>query len=363
MNLALTADQAMIRDAAASFLADASSSAAVRKAMESEGGFDPGVWQKIGGELGWCGTAVPEKYGGLGLGPVELALIVEQMGRHLLCAPFFSSVCLAATALAEAGRDDAQQKYLPRIASGDLQATASLEDAGLRARKAKDGWRLTGTIPNLVDAATAERLFIVARAGNAEALFVVARNAPGLAATTLKGWDGTRRFARVALRNVAAERVDAPSRRHGIDGARALARLYLAAEQLGGAQQCLDLALKHVLERKQFGRAIASFQAIKHRCAAMMVQVEALRSAVCGAAALAASRPAFADVDRECAMVKALASDVYFLCAQEAIQLHGGVGFTWEFDPQLYFKRAQASSHWLGSASVLRERVAAGLLD
>ena len=261
------------------------------------------------------------------------------------------------------GREDAQQKYLPRIASGELQATASLEGTDLRARKLKDGWKLSGAIPTLLDGASAERLFLVATAGSSEAMFVVARGAPGLSAEPLKGWDGTRRFAYVNLKNVAAERVDAPARRNGLVQARAMARLYLAAEQLGGAQQCLDLALAHVSERKQFGRAIASFQAVKHRCAEMMVKVEALRSAVCGAAALAAGKPGCAELDRECAMVKALASDAFFQCAQEAIQLHGGVGFTWEYDPQLYFKRAQAGSHWLGTAGAMRERIAASLLD
>lgn len=363
MNLALTEDQAMIRESAAGFLADASSSAAVRKLMESTTGFDPAVWKNLGTELGWCGTAIPEKFGGLGLTPVELSLIVEQMGKHLLCAPFFSSVCLAANVLVQAGREDAQQKYLPRIASGELQATASLEGTELRARKLKDGWKVSGAIPNLLDGATAERLFLVASAGNSQALFVVAQHAPGLTVEPLQGWDGTRRFAYVNLKNVAAERVDAPARRHGLDSARALARLYLAAEQLGGAQQCLELALKHVSERKQFGRAIASFQAVKHRCAEMMVKVEALRSAVCGVAALAALNPPYAELERECAMAKALASDAFFQCAQEGIQLHGGVGFTWEFDPQLYFKRAQAGSHWLGTAGAMREQIAAGLLD
>jgi alkylation response protein AidB-like acyl-CoA dehydrogenase len=142
-----------------------------------------------------------------------------------------------------------------------------------------------------------------------------------------------------------------------------MARLAIAAEQLGAAQQCLDMTVAYTAERKQFRRVIASFQAIKHRCAEMLVRIEGLRSAVYGAAALAASSADTATLALECAAVKALASDTLFWCAQEAIQLHGGVGFTWEYDPQLYFKRAQASSHWLGSAEALRERVAAALID
>jgi alkylation response protein AidB-like acyl-CoA dehydrogenase len=156
------------------------------------------------------------------------------------------------------------------------------------------------------------------------------------------------------LKNVVAERVDDPAKRSGVPRAQALAQLYLAAEQLGGAQQCLDLTVKYISERKQFGRAIGSFQAVKHRCAQMMVAVEGLRSVVYGAAA---SGDAL-----ECAGVKALASDTFFHCAGEAIQLHGGVGFTWEFEPQLYFKRAQATSHALGASTVLREQIAEALL-
>jgi acyl-CoA dehydrogenase len=358
MNLALTEDQVMIRDAAQNFLADASGSTAVRAAMASAAGFDPALWQQIGGELGWCGTAIPERFGGLGLGPVELALILEQMGRHLACAPFFSTVCLAANVLTQAGSDAARKAYLPRIAAGALQATAELDASGVRAQKRGGAWRLSGVLPALADGASAEILLVALESG----VFAIRREAPGVTTRALHTWDGTRRFAKVELRNAAAERIDAAGRKGGIAVARSLARLYLAAEQLGGAQQCLDLAVRHASERKQFGRAIASFQAVKHRCAEMMVKVEALRSAVYGAAAVAATKPSLKALAMECAMARALAAETCFHCAQEAIQLHGGVGFTWEYDPHLYFKRAQAGSHWLGTAGAMREQIAAALL-
>ena len=370
MNLALTDDQRLIRDSAESFLADVSTSAAVRAASEGERGYDETVWTRIATELGWCGIAVPEAQGGLGLGPVELALVQEQAGRHLLCAPFFSSACLATTLLLEVGTEAAREAALPRLASGELRYSAPLpSDAEaflarpeLDADPAGDGWTLRGRAMRLPEGDGADALLLPARiAGESRpGLFVVCRDAAGLTLATRRGFDATRRFAEARLDRVAAERIDDPARAEGYVRAAARVRLYLAAEQLGAAQACLDLTVAYTATRKQFGRAIAGFQAVKHRCAEMMVRIEAVRSAVTGAAAqAAASATPVAELAAECAAVKALASETLFWCAQEAIQLHGGVGFTWEYDPQLYFKRAQASSHWLGSAEALREQVAA----
>jgi alkylation response protein AidB-like acyl-CoA dehydrogenase len=377
MNFALTEDQIMIRDSAESFLADASSSAAVRSAMETAGGFDPALWNRIGTELGWCGTAIPAEYGGLGLGQVELMLILEQMGRHLLCAPFFSTVCLAGNLLCETASEAARAKYLPEIAEGRLQAAAPLPSAvdawddaasGLRATPTDRGWILDGRVPRVPDAATASLLLLFARIDGAGlGLFAVPADSSQLTVKPITGWDATRRFADVeisALPVGEAQRIDDAARSQaGFARSAALARLYLAAEALGGAQQCLDLTVAYTATRKQFGRAVAGFQAVKHRCAEMMVRIEALRSAVYGAAALAAGEPAVEELELECAMTRVLAAESFFWCAQEAIQLHGGVGFTWEYDPQLYFKRAQASSHWLGTADALRERIAHRLID
>lgn len=363
MNLTLNDDQVMIRDAAEQYLADASTSEAVRAAMASEQGFDSQLWQTIGSELGWCGIGIGEEHGGLGLGPVELALVMEQAGRRLLCAPFFATVCLGANLLQTVGADEACGAWLEQIALGKLRLGVPLPSDvdwtacahTLHAKQGDGQWLLDGEVGQVVDGASAELLLLPAELEDGTVgLFALAADAQGLSRTATPGWDATRRFASVQLQQVVAQRCDNGERGNGFERAAALARLYMAAEQLGCAQQCLDLTVAYVAERKQFGRPVGGFQAVKHRCAQMLVQVEALRSAVYGAAATAALNTLMA----ECAMARTLAVEAAFFCAQEAIQLHGGVGFTWEYDPQLYFKRAQASSHWLGSADALREQLA-----
>lgn len=380
MDFALSSDQEMIRDTAEAFLAEASASAAVRAAMESETGFDPALWARIGQELGWCATPIPDTYDGLGLGSVELVLLMEQMGRRLLCAPFFSTVALAAQVLmevADVNHGAAKQRYLPTIASGEMTATVALarqgmdwQTTGLDAAisAGADGDVINGHFAIVADGATADLLIVPARdPGGQIALYAFPSNLPGITRTPLKNFDQTRRVASISLDNVRLpdDALIANPAQVAALMPRAISRvrLALAAEQLGGAQQCLDLTLAYIAERVQFGRTIASFQAIKHRCAEMMVKIEATRSAIYGAAAVAENPALAAEFLLEAAAAKALASDTYCYCAADAIQLHGGVGFTWEYDPQLYFKRAQASAHWLGSADALRERIAAALLD
>lgn len=373
MNLLLNEDQRLIRESAENFLADVSTSAAVRAAMDSAQGFDEAVWQRIGCELGWCGIAVPEVHGGLGLGIVELAQVQELAGQRLLCAPFFSSVCLATVLLQQVGTAEAQAEWLPLLAAGAQRLSAPLPSdaqaflavSGVTAHLADAAWTLSGQVSRVPDGAGADALLVIAavEGQSLPALFVVRRNAPGLQLSTTLGFDAGRRFAVANLHTVAAQRIDDAARRvEGFARAAALVRLLIAAEQLGAAQACLDLTVAYTAGRKQFGRTIAGFQAVKHRCAEMMVRIEALRSAVTGAAALAAAGVPLGELVAEAAATKALASDTLFWCAQEAIQLHGGVGFTWEYDPQLYFKRAQAASHWLGTADALRELAAAHLL-
>lgn len=368
MKLALTEDQALIRATAERVLAEASTSAAVRRAMDSAAGYDGDLWRRIGAELGWCALALPEAQGGLGLSAFEQVLLLEQMGRRLACLPYFATVCLAGQLLAQAGRESARARWLPPIAAGQLRATASFE-APLAARRAGDGWQVSGRIAQVLDGASADTVFALARieGEDALALFAVPADAPGLRRTALQTWDLTRRYAALVFEDVtldAAARVDDPARlAEGLRRAQAYARLSLAAEQLGGAQACLELTLAYTQNRKQFGRAIASFQAVKHRCAEMMVKIEATRSMVYGAAAGAAAGAPTAVLACECDAAKALASETYFWCAGEALQLHGGVGFTWDYDPQLHFKRAHAGRHWLGAPERLREALAAHLLE
>lgn len=378
MDFSFSADQEMIRDTAADFLAEAASSAAVRAAMETDTGFDSAVWTQVAQELGWCATPIPEAYDGIGLGNVELVLLMEQMGRRLLPSPFFATVALATQVLLEVADETSKRQYLPKIAAGELTATVALatqgmdwQPAGINAAigsNAQGTQVINGQFAMVADGATADVLIVPAADENGLiALFALAADLPGITRTPLKNFDLTRRLASVQLNDVVlpvgAEIANAAQVAAFMPRAISRARLALAAEQLGGAQQCLDLVLAYTAERVQFGRTIASFQAIKHRCAQMMVQIEAARSAIYGAAAVADNPALATELLMEAAAAKALISDTYCHCAGEAIQLHGGVGFTWEYDPQLYFKRAQASAHWLGSSDALREGIASVLLD
>jgi alkylation response protein AidB-like acyl-CoA dehydrogenase len=377
MDLSLNQDRQMIRDAAEDFLASFSDSARVRAAHDIASGFDVGVWQRIGGELGWCGIAIAEQDGGLGLGLFELALLQEQAGRFLLAAPFFTSACLAAPLLAEAGSHEARQNWLPQLATGELSATVALSARGLdpfaagdgvQAKPSTDGYRLSGSCRHVPGAADAGLLIVVARLPNQEpALFALPKDAEGVSITALVTLDQGRRVAALELHDVplpsAARLEHGQNTAAAIERALAKSAIALAAEQLGLAQQCLDLTVAYIAERVQFGRPLASFQAIKHRCAEMMVKLEAARSAVYGAAAEVDAGVSDQELLLTAASAKTFATDAAQYCAQEAIQLHGGVGFTWEYDPHLYFKRSQAFSHWLGTPDAWRERVAAQLLE
>jgi alkylation response protein AidB-like acyl-CoA dehydrogenase len=381
LDFVLSADQRMLRDSAAHFLATESSAAAVRAAIVSPQGHDAALWARMAVELGWCALPVDERHGGLGMGWTELTLLLEQMGRRLLCAPYFATVCLAATVLREAANDAASAAWLPRIAAGELSATLAFGATGIawragavtaRARATESGYVIDGDWRHVPDGAQAQLLVVTARLSDTDAneiaLFAVPADKAGITRRAHEGIDLTRRVAAVAFENVAVDAsaliTQGAMAEDALRRTEALAAIALAAEQLGGAQQCLDLTLAYTTERVQFGRSIASFQAVKHRCAEMMVRIEATRSAVHGAArAVGAAQPiATGDLALEAACAKTFASETFFWCAQEAIQLHGGVGFTWDYDPQLYFKRAQASTHWLGDPDTLRERAAAALL-
>ncbi|CAB1370636.1 acyl-CoA dehydrogenase family protein [Denitratisoma oestradiolicum] len=373
MDFVLNDDQEIIRASAQSFLTDHSDSAAVRAAMATPDGIDTALWQQAAAELGWCATDVPEELGGLGLSLVEVALLMEQMGQRLACLPFFATSVLAAGALREAGDADRCGELLGRIAGGELIAAAafSADDIGWRpgaaattARRAGSGWLLDGEARCVLHGSAA-LVFVVAARDEAGALrlFRVEPNDAGVTLTRRKTIDETRPYAILTLKGVNLDDAcclsgvaDATA---GMMKATAQAMIALAAEQVGAAQTCLDLTVAYVAERKQFGRVIGSFQAVKHRCAEMMVKIEAARSLALGASCrLAVAGPASDEDFAEAEAAKCYATDALFFCAQEAIQLHGGVGFTWEYDPQLYFKRAQATAAWFGSSTALREDIA-----
>ncbi|WP_419689503.1 acyl-CoA dehydrogenase family protein [Burkholderia theae] len=383
MDLALTDEQAMIRDAAADVLAERSASADVRRALEQSAGRDDALWAALAGELGWNALALPEAAGGLGLGAVEQTVLMEQLGRRVACVPYFSTACLAATALAGCDTPLAIG-WLAKIAEGACSATLALPldlRAGtvaswslpVVAEETAGGYSLSGVIEQVIDGARADLLLVPARIANeGQSLAVFAidvATATGLIVTPLETLDATRPIARVVFEET---RVSRDALLAGRDAAQVLERtawfaaLALAAEQLGGAQQCLDLTLDYTSQRVQFGRTIASFQAVKHRCAQMMVSMESTRSAVLGAAhawdAEAGATPGAA-LRADIAAAKAAANDAYAFCAQEAIQLHGGVGFTWEYDPHLYFKRAQASGAQFGTTPQLLEWIARHAID
>lgn len=378
MDFALTPEQEMIRATAEAFLADASSSAAVRRAMDTDIGFDANVWHQVSKEFGWCATVIPEALGGLGLTIIEQAILMEQMGRRLFCSPYFATACLAAPALLEIGTPAAREEYLPSIAAGEIAATLAFGEHGLdwnidgvtaTATPVAGGYSLSGRFQHVPDGTSAQLLLLPARISGRDqvSLFAIPAASQGITTHPSTTIDATRRVAEVRLSELhVAENaiVSMPGDvGDGLARTSALAAIALAAEQLGAAQQCLDMTLAYIAERRQFGRPISSFQAVKHRCAEAMVRIEAARSAVLGAACAVAISPTTSTLMLESACAKTMTSDCFFHCATEAVQLHGGVGFTWEYDPHLYFKRAQASGQWLGNCDSLRERVAAILLD
>ncbi|MCY1394317.1 Acyl-CoA dehydrogenase FadE27 [compost metagenome] len=383
MDFAFNDEQLMIQQSAADFLSRTSDSAAIRAAMASPAGYDPELWRRIAEELCWPALMIPEQYGGLGLGFVEQAILLEQMGRHLLCSPFLASACLATPALLLGGNEALRGQWLPELASGGLTATLAYQHQRNdwrqarqpRARAAANGWRLDGHYDAVLDGATAGLLILAAeRDGGDLALFAVPASQPGLRRHPLPTLDQTRRLARIELDDVAVTPAQClhPAGDGGglLDRVLQIGAIALACEQTGAAQQSLDLTLAYIGERRQFSRSIASFQAIKHRCADLMLAIECARSASYYAAcvaqeALAGEGDALlaGELDEAAPIAKSEASEAFMRCAGESIQLHGGVGFTWEYDPHLYFKRARASEQLLGSPAWHRERLATLILE
>lgn len=385
MDFAFTEEQQMIRDTAAAFLAEVSDSEAVRRAMATEQGYEDEVWQRICAEMYWQAIHIPEAYGGMGLGYVELVATLEQMGRYLLCAPFFSTVCLATNALLVAGSEEQKAHFLPQIAEGSLTGTLAFTGTNRRwdaeaveATAVRDGddFVLNGTLRYVPDGHTASLLVVAARSPGSTgeagvSLFLVDAGAQGLQRQWLPTMDQTRKQAQLELRDlrVAADALLGeegkawPQLQQVLD----LAAIAIAAEQMGGAQQILDMTVAYTGERYQFNRPIASFQAVKHQAADMMLQAEVARSAVYYAACVAqealADGPLAAELGEAASVAKAWCSDAYFQNAGDGLQLHGGVGFTWEYDVHLHLKRAKSTEHFLGNGACHRERVAALLLD
>jgi alkylation response protein AidB-like acyl-CoA dehydrogenase len=367
MTLGVTEELQELRDSVRRFLTDRAPISRVRELMETEDGIDRAVWEQAGAQLGLLGLAVPEEYGGAGFSFAEQAIVLEELGAALYSGPYLASGVLAATALLASPDEGARRDLLPAIASGEVIATVAFtEDDGswdpaaarLAAVNAGDSWRLDGHKSFVLDGGAAGLVLVLAVADGRLSLFAVDSGAAGLTRTTLPTLDQTRKLARLEFDAVPARLIGSPGDAAAVmDRVLNVAAIALAAEQLGGAQRALDMTVEYAKVRHQFGRPIGSFQGLKHRLADLLLEVESLRSAVAYAAsAVADDSP---EVPVLAPLVKAYASDTYFHVAAETIQMHGGIGFTWEHDAHLYFKRAKSSELFLGDASYHRERLAA----
>ncbi len=368
MKFSFSNEQEQFRTMLRRFLAEKSPPAEVRRLMATDAGFERDTWRKLNADLGLSAVHIPEAYGGQGFGFVELAIVMEEMGRALLCGPYFSSVVLAANAILNAGTEDQKQALLPGIAAGEtVAALACTEENGLwdssgvtlTATPSGARYRLDGVKSFVLDGHTADLIVALARAPGSSgdqglSFFTLRGDAKGLDRRLLQSVDATRKLALLKFNGVEAELL-------GEAGAAAApfartldqAAVCLANEMVGGAEHLRQSALDYVMMRMQFGRPIASFQAIKHKCADMLVDVELAKSAAYYAAEAAAEQAA--DLPAIASLAKACAADAYMQTAKETIQLHGGIGFTWDNDTHLWFKRAKSSEVFLGSPKYHRE--------
>ena len=364
MNFAFTEEQDQLRQFVRSFMEDKASEAAVREQMETDKGYDQAVWSQMAEQMGLQGMIIPEEFGGQGFTFVELGVVLEEMGRSLICAPFLSGQ-LAALAIMNSGDDGAKKDLLPGIAAGETIATLAFteengkwDESGVTATATNgDGWVVNGTKSFVLDGHTASLLVVAARTDAGVSLFAVESDAAGVSTEALSTMDQTRKQAKVTLSSV-------PARLIGTDGegwstmesVLDLAAIALAAEQVGGAQFVLDMAVQYAKDRVQFGRPIGSFQAIKHKCADMLLEVESAKSAAYYGLWCAAENND--ELPSVASLAKAYCSDAYFHAAAENIQIHGGIGFTWEHPAHLYFKRAKSSELMFGDPSYHREMLA-----
>ena len=354
MNFDFSADQKSLREQARKFLAEHASSTRVRRILEGAAPYDAELWRGMG-EMGWMGTAIPEPHGGAGFGHLELCVIAEELGRSLAPTPFASTIYLAAEALLLAGSDAQKKRWLPRIAQGEAIGCFALAEGPHVATPANfatraEGARLTGTKVPVADGDVADFAVVVAAQGDGRAgLFLVDLKGPGVTRASLATVDPTRSHARLVLDGAPGEPLG-PAGEGWALTERLLDRaaVLVAFEQLGGAQAALEMAREYALGRFAFGRQIASFQAIKHKLADMYVGVELARSnAYYGAWALTKDAP---ELPVAAAAARVAASEAYYQAAKENIQIHGGMGFTWEFDCHLHYRRAKLTGLMLGSA-------------
>jgi alkylation response protein AidB-like acyl-CoA dehydrogenase len=374
MDFGFNEEQEMLRQSARNLLERECPSTFVRRLMDDERGYDPALWKKMA-ELGWTGLVIPEEYGGAGLNYVDLVLVLEEMGRVVLPSPFIWTV-MVAEALKIAGSASQKETLLPKIAAGDLIATAAwLETSAswspsgiaLTARRSGAEFSLNGAKLFVNDAHIADCLLVAARTGasgeDGVTLLMLEKSRPGIEITPLKTMDQTRKLAEVKFTDVKATADDVIGKvGEGwkyLAGAIDCGKVMLAAEMMGGAQKVLEMTVEYAKLRVQFGRPIGSFQAVQHKCANMMIDVEGAKSAVYYASWAVSNRVAEAPV--AAALAKAAASDAFRRVSADGIQVHGGIGFTWDHDMHLYFKRAKSSEFTFGDAIYNRELIAQGI--
>jgi alkylation response protein AidB-like acyl-CoA dehydrogenase len=372
MDFDLSKPQKLLKNSAREFLARECPARRVRELMETETAHDERLWQAIA-DQGWVGLLIPEEHGGLGLGLVELAAVAEEMGRACLPGAFLST--LTAAALIERAGNQAQRaKYLEPIAAGELKATIALLEEGaswdvdsvkLEATRGDGNFHLTGRKLFVPDADTADLLICVARDGDGLALLPVERGADGLLVKPMPAMDGTRKIYEVAFAGVSVLEADAlgadGDARGALSGALEVAATALCAEMVGGMQWVLDTTVEYAKTRQQFGRAIGSFQAVQHQCADILLMTESARSAAYYAAWTLTEADPAASV--AVSIAKAYCSDAYREVGNRGVQVHGGIGFTWEHDLQLYYKRSKSSETLFGDATFHRERIARLIVD
>jgi alkylation response protein AidB-like acyl-CoA dehydrogenase len=373
MNFGFNEEQELLRNTARKFFENECPSDTVRRLMETPEGINPELWKKLA-EQGWLGLIYPEQYDGMALGLVDLVVLMEEMGRAVAPGPYFSTVLLGGLAILEAGSDAQKKEWLPRIAAGDrrvalawMEPSAQLGSSGVTLTAVEKGgtYTLSGTKLFVHDAHTADALVVAARTGpgagaDGVSLFLLPKGTKGLAVTLLPTMDQTRKLCEVACADVTV-RADALLGTAGAGWA-PLARVLdratvaLCAEMCGGAQKVLDMTVEYAKIRQAFGRPIGAYQGVKHRAADMLVDVENSKSITYYAAwALDEGSP---EAPLAVSMAKAYVSDAFRRVAAAGIQLHGGIGFTWEHDLHLYFKRAKGSEFTFGDATHHRERVA-----
>ena len=370
MKFSFSAEQDEFRSNLRRFLSDRAPVKETRRLMETEAGWERDGWRTLNEALGLTALRIPEAYGGHGFGFGELGIVLEEMGRALLCAPYFSTAVLATGAILNAATDAEKQALLPDIALGQTIATlAAAEDDGLwtasattmTATRSEGGYRLDGHKSFVLDGHTADLIVVLARAPGSSgeqglSLFTVAGDAPGLERRLLKTMDPTRKMARLTFKGVAAKLLG-PEGSAAAPFARTMteATICLANEMVGGAERLREDALAYAKMRVQFGRAIASFQSMKHKCADMLLDVELAKSAAYYAAA--ALDEGDDDVVATAHLAKACASEAYLQTAVHAVQIHGGIGFTWDNDTHLWFKRGKSSEVLFGDATHHREQM------